>query len=507
MNTKGNHLSAIHLAVLMSFTVWIIAGCSSTSNTETERPNILILMSDNHSWNHLGCYGDPVLKTPVIDKVASQGILFNNVFCAAPSCTPARAGFVTGQDIWRLEEGANLHGILPAKFEVFTDLLEESGYQIGYEGKGWGPGNFKESGRSRNPAGNKYKTIEGFFKEREEDKPYFYWISTRDPHRPYRLSIENAEIDLDKIEVPPYLADCQSSRLDIAGYYAEVQNFDSLCGSYINKVKELEGLENTIVIVTSDNGWQMPRGLANLYLMGTKVPLIISMPEQYKSGREVDDFVNLNDLAPTFLELAGAEIPKAMTGKSIVDILESRKSGMIDKKRDFVVTARERHAYVRKNGAGYGGRAIQTNDFLYIKNYDTESWPAGDPPLYGDVDAHMLEYECPAKMHLLINKDDEDIKPLFDLAFSKRPAEELYDLKADPYQLNNVADDPVYAEQKEKINHRLISYLKETGDPRETGGEMKWLGAQYFATRDFNPRPCQEAIDTLGLEEVYYYND
>jgi len=499
-------------SILTSITLLVLAVISPTScapgeKEKNKQPNFLILMSDNHSWNHLGCYGDPVVKTPNIDKVSEQGIRFTNAFCSSPSCTPARASMLTGQDIWRLEEGANLWGTLPSKFEVYTDILEEEGYLVGCEGKGWGPGDFEAGGRVRNPGGTPYDSFEEFYTQCEKDQPFIYWFSSRNPHRPFR---ENggqlANIELSKIVVPEYLPDTEEVRADIADYYDEVQHFDREVAGYIALLKEVGQMDNTVIIVCSDNGWQMPRGLANLYDMGTKIPMIISMPNRFKPGRVVDDFVSLSDLAPTILELAGAPVSEDITASSLVNILESEQSGVIEAERDFVVTARERHAYVRKNGAGYGGRAIQTSDFLYIINYEHENWPAGDPPLYGDVDAHMLHYPCPTKLYLLEYREEENVKALFDLAFEKRPEEELYDLKRDPYQMNNLADDSEYALAKSEMNKRLIQYLTDTKDPRVLGGEMKWLNAAYFKEIDKTPRPGQKAIEALGLEEEYSYD-
>lgn len=483
----------------------MLGGCKQPEKT-TKQPNFMILMSDNNSWDHLGCYGDKVVKTPIIDGIASEGIRFTNAFCSSPSCTPARASMLTGQDIWRLEEGANLWGRLPAKFEVYPDILEREGYLVGIQGKGWGPGGVEESGREHNPGGERYDSFEEFYNERENGQPFCYWFSSRDPHRPFkRNGGKKAGIDIDKIEVPPYLPDTKDVRMDIADYYAEIQHFDKEVDGFITLLKEMGQLENTIVIVCSDNGWQMPRGLANLYDFGTRIPMIIYMPERFKGGRVVDDFISLNDLAPTLLELAGIEIPSYMNARSLVPILNSEKEGVIEADRDFIVTARERHAYVRKNGAGYGGRAYRTKDFLYIRNYEHENWPAGDPPLYGDVDAHMLQYPCGTKMEMLVNKDDKAVKPLFDLAFGKRPSEELYDLNKDPYQMVNVAQDPNYKETLSLLSEKLTAHLKKTGDPRELGGEMKWLDADYFAEKDKTPTPGQTAIDALGLDEEYSY--
>ena len=156
-------IQRLFVMAVMALAAHFVTACGGAGTAVAERPNILILMSDNHSSEHVGSYGDPVVRTPNIDQVAEQGVSFANAFASAPSCTPARASMLTGQDIWRLEEGANLHGILPGKFEVYPDLLEDAGYLVGYEGKGWGPGNWKDAGRSRNPAGDKYRSFEEFY--------------------------------------------------------------------------------------------------------------------------------------------------------------------------------------------------------------------------------------------------------------------------------------------------------------------------------------------------------
>ena len=465
-------------------------------------------MSDNHSWNHVGCYGDQTLRTPNIDALAEQGVRFTHAFCPAPSCTPARAAMLTGQDIWRLEEGANLWGTLPSHFDVYTDLLEEAGYQVGYSGKGWGPGDYEAGGWSRNPAGERFGSFEEFYNEVGDGQPFCYWFSSRDPHRPYRADGgAKAGFDLDSIEVPPYLPDVPSVRGDIADYYAEVEGFDTDVGGHLGLLSEFGETDDTVVIVASDNGWQMPRGLANLYDAGTRLPLIVSYARKFPGGRVVDDFVTLTDMAPTILDLAGLPVPEAMTASSLMPILTSDRAGIVEQGRSFVVTARERHAFVRQGGPGYPGRALRTRDYLYIRNYSPDAWPAGDPPLYGDVDAHMLHYPSATKMFLLRQPDSSQYRELFEIAFSKRPAEELYDLGRDPHQMVNVADEDSYSSVKTELASRLRSYLEEYGDPRVVGGPMKWQNAQYYQERDFTPKPSPEAIEALGLAERYSYVD
>ena len=473
-----------------------------------KRPNILLLMSDNHSWNHLGCYGDSVVKTPNIDAIARQGVRFTQAFCAAPSCSPARAGMLTGQDIWRLEEGANLWGILPDKFPFYTDILEDAGYHVGKQGKGWGPGSVKMSGRDYNHGGRTYQSFDEFLQSNTSDKPFCYWISSQSPHRPYEVgSGAESGMDLSKVEVPPYLPDNEAVRGDICDYYYQIEGFDRMVGKVLEKLKASGEYDNTLIVICSDNGWQMPRGLANLYDFGSRIPFIISWPGQIPGGRVVDDLVNLNDLAPTFLELAGEKIPESMTASSLAKLIFTNRSGKIDPGRDAVYTARERHALCRQLGMGYPGRAIRTHDYLYIRNYEPDRWPAGDPPLFGDVDAHMLHYPCPTKMYMLTHREDPQVRSLYEKAFLKRPAEELYDLKKDPGQMNNLSRDPGYQSVKKRLSQRLTGYLSKTGDPRATGEKVIWDTTMYYQPLDFMPEPGKEAIKKLGLEKQYNYFD
>ncbi len=493
------------LLVLSSILFLVLISCRQ-QDKNPDRPNILLIMSDNQSWNHVGCYGDPVVKTPNIDMIAKKGVKFTQAYCASPSCSPARAGMLTGQDIWRLEEGANLHGILPKKFPIYTDMLEDAGYFVGSWGKGWGPGNVKASGREFNPAGRRYKSFSEFLKANTDNKPWTFWFSSHKPHRPYKVGSGVASgMDINKVVVPKYLPDTAVVRSDMCDYYYDIERFDDQVGELLSTLKKSGQWDNTMIVICSDNGWQMPRGLANLYDFGTRVPLVISWKGHIPENRTTGDFANLNDLAPTFLEVAGIKIPGQMTAKSLTNILFSNKNGTIDKERDFIVTARERHALCRKDGLGYPGRAIRTKDFLYIRNFNPERWPAGDPPLYGDVDAHMLHYPCPTKMFILANKDNPKIHPYFELGFGKRPAEELYDIRKDPDQINNVAYKKEYQDIKKKLSDKLMTYLKETGDPRVTGGKIIWDTIRYYAPGDFKPHPSPEAINMLHLKKEYNY--
>ena len=327
-------------------------------------------MSDNHYYSHLGCYGDPVVKTPHIDRIAAEGVRFTQAYCASPSCTPARAALFTGQDIWRLGPGANLHSTLAVDIPTYPDVLEEAGYHVGHDRKGWGPGKYEVGGRKRNPAGYTYKDFSAFLADNSEQQPWAYCLSSRNPHRPFDVGGGIASgMDPKQVEVPPYLPDVPEVRSDICDYYLEIQDFDREVGEAVALLQASGQLENTIIMICGDNGWMMPRGLANLYDFGTRVPLIISWPGQFPGGRVIEDFVSLNDLAPTVLEGADLSIPQQMNAHSLMPILTSEQSGRVGGHREFMVTARERHALVRKGGLAIRGVRFVRRIFYISRMY------------------------------------------------------------------------------------------------------------------------------------------
>jgi len=429
-----------------------------------ERPSILFCLADDWSWPHAGAYGDQVVKTPAFDRVAREGALFTNAYCVSPSCTPSRAAMLTGQTIHRLEESGNLHSILQSRFAAYPDLLEAAGYSVGLNGKGWGPGVLEGSGRTRNPAGPSFKGFSEFLKTVPADKPFCFWLGSHFPHRPYEKgSGAKSGMKPGHVVVPPFLPDTPEVRSDIVDYYYEVQQFDRQVEQALATLEASGRAANTMMVVTSDNGMPFPRAKANLYDAGTHMPLAIRWPARVKGGRKVDDFVSFTDFAPTFLEAAGLKIPHEMTGRSFLSCLTS--SGHA---RDHVFLERERHANVRRGDLSYPCRAIRTREFLYIRNLEPDRWPAGDPELYvavgpfGDIDG------SPSKALLLERREDKDIARFFQLACAKRPAEELYDLTKDPWQLTNVADQPAYAARKKKLLAELDRWMKDTADPRAT---------------------------------------
>lgn len=474
-------------------------------NQEYSKPNILLAIADDWSWPHASIAGTKEISTPAFDRIASEGVLFTHAYCSSPSCTPSRGALLTGQYHWRLENNANLWSTLPQNYPVYPDLLEENEYLIGYTGKGWGPGSYEAGGRERNPAGPGYleettstpdgisktdyfRNFKSFLAGRADGQPFCFWYGGFEPHRVYQFGIGlDGDKDPEGIDLPAIFPDHDSVRIDMLDYFTEVEWFDHHLQKMVDLLEEMGELENTLIIVTSDNGMPFPRCKSNLYDQGTNMPLAIRWGNRIPSKRVVEDFVSLTDLAPTLLEAAGIAIPEEMTGKSLISLLFSNKSGWIDKSRDHVLTGKERHAWVRQNGLGYPTRAIRTKNFLYIRNFKPDRWPAGDPvgfehfdpsTPFGDID------HSPTKQYMMDHRID--FQEQFALGFGKRPDEELYDLRTDPGQVHNVAREPSYQEIKKQLYTRMIDELERTGDPRVLGKGDIFDTMPYFKRGSFH---------------------
>jgi arylsulfatase A-like enzyme len=295
-------------------------------------------------------------------------------------------------------------------------------------------------------------------------------------------------MDPSKIHLFGCFPDALEVRSDVADYYYEVQRFDTLVMNAIRSLEKIGELENTIIVMTGDHGMPFPRCKSNNYDSGARIPLAIRWGSGIKSpGRTIDDFVSMVDMAPTFLELAGVEIPEVMTGRSLAGILSSDQQGLVEPDlRSYVLHGKERHVPGQEeNQGGYPVRAIRDHDFLYIRNFRPDRWPAGTPhPEKAFRPGYWLA-DCDnglTKTYMAENRDrDEQHRRLYELAFGKRPAEELYDCRKDPEQLVNLADDPAFADIKQKLSSLLMEQLEKTGDPRATGGgdefdEYPYLG-------------------------------
>jgi len=480
-----------------------IAGSRSFAQ-KNKRPNILFAISDDQSWPHAGIYGAKFVKTPAFDRIAGEGVLFNNVFCAAPQCSPDRASILTGRHIWQNQEAGTHASNFPRSLQVFTDILEKTGYQLGYTGKPWGPGNWEITGWPRNPVGPEYNEIrykkppqpginvinyaanfERFLAHREPGKPFFFWYGAKEPHRSYMkgCGLKKGKSVYD-VTVPKFLPDHPEIRSDLLDYAVEIEWFDKHLQDMIRVLEEQGELDNTVIVVTSDNGMPFPRAKANLYEYGIHMPFAVRWGNGISGGRRADDLISFIDIAPTFLDIANAPVPADMRGQSFLNVLKSNKSGLIDASRNQVFSGRERHTHARPNNFGYPARSIRTADYLYIWNIKPDRWPAGDPTGSGDPEGYHDIDACPSKTFIIENR--QKYPRLAALSLDKRPEEELYDIQNDPGCMTNLADQPDMQHIKEELASVLKKELHDTGDPRVLGFGDVWESyPRYSRMRKF----------------------
>lgn len=516
------------LVILLSATVVVSAdqalGASSQSD---QRPNIFFFFADD--WGRYASVYEnfppnTAFKTPEFDRFANAGVRFNHAHVTAPSCTPCRSSLLSGQYFYRTGLGAILQGAhWDASIPTYPLLLEKAGYHIGFTYKVWSPGSPRDApygGKAREYAGagrrfcsfsqNATKLVaagktpeaakteicaeamanfEAFLDDRDEAQPFCYWFGPVNTHRKWVKGSGKAlwGLDPDALQgkLPAFLPDVPEIRQDFCDYLGEVLALDRMLGLFVRKLDQLGLRENTLVVVSGDHGIPgFPRGKCNLYDFGTAVSLFAQWPARVQGGRVIEDFVNLMDLAPTFLEAASEPVPDVMTGRSLLPLLLSNKGGWIDPRRDHVVTGRERHvARARAGELPYPQRALRTRDFVYIRNFAPDRWPMGTPTGLDDPDKEpsfeQLEQNTfvsfadldasPTKAWMVQHRSDPRWQTAWELGFLKRPAEELYDLRADPYEMQNLATDPAFAEIRAQLSARLMEVLKTTADPRVQG--------------------------------------
>ncbi len=515
------------LGTLTTFALTIIIGQQPPAlGAAPQRPNILFCFADD--WGRFasiysqidgpGTIND-VLKTPHIDQVAKDGVLFRNAFVTAPSCTPCRSSLLSGQYFWRTGRGAILQGAQwDESIPAYPLLLRDSGYHIGKMYKVWSPGTPPDAPYGRQQyayqkAGGRFnqfsqnvtrmvangKPVEAakeelyhevrenfraFLNDQPQDAPFCFWFGPTNVHRKWIKGSGKAlwglEPDDLQGKLPGFLPDVPEVRQDLADYLGEALAFDAAVGVLIEEVRKTGQLENTVIVISGDHGAPgFPHGKCNLYDFGTGVSLVIKGPK-IPGGRVVDDLTNLMDLAPTFLDLGGVKIPDVMTGRSLKPTLISDKSGLVDATRTFVVTGRERHvSMARDDYLPYPQRALRTQDYLFILNFKPERWPLGNPynldrepgPTEEDLTEEtyttfMDDDAGPSKAWLVLHRDDPQWKPYFERAYGRRPRQELYVLKDDPGQLHNVAAEPEYAEVAAQLEQQLLGVLTQTHDPR-----------------------------------------
>lgn len=479
------------------------------------RPNILFAIADDWSYGHASAYGCKWVQTPAFDRVARQGILFTHAYTPSAKCAPSRSCILTGRNPWQLKAACNHIPYFPPEFKTWAEVLGEHGYFVGLTAKGWSPGVARNAeGQPREMAGRPFNkrtapppasginrndyagNFADFLDATLQDKPWCFWYGGLEPHRGYEYGSGVAKggrklADIDRI--PGFWPDNETVRNDLLDYAFEVEHFDRHLGKMLDLLEKRGVLDNTLVVVTSDNGMPFPRDKGQAYHDANHLPLAIMWPGGVRNpGRVVDDYVSFIDFAPTFIELAGLKPDQTgmapMTGLSLHGIFASEKSGRVIPARNHVLIGRERNDVGRPHDEGYPIRGLVQDDMFYLHNFETGRWPGGNPETgYLDCDG------SPTKTEVLRSRTDPVRKHFWEACFAKRPAEELYDLRKDPDCLHNLAGEagsPEHKLLKQRFKEQLFAELQAQADPRLSGQGRQFDEYPYAdeAMRNFYDR-------------------
>lgn len=425
-------------------TLLAVTSCThQESDKNPDRPNFIVFVADDAGWNDCGPYGNLKIKTPNINKLAEEGLVFNNAFLTTSSCSPSRCSILTGR-YPHSTGAAELHMPLPANQLLFAGELQTAGYYTAVAGK-----------YHLGPKRSEFDTIYGgspsgcenwinALQNRPKDKPFFLWLAALDPHRDYFPNIIPEPHKPKDVIVPPYLPDNDPTRKDLTLYYDEISRLDSYIGQVMAELKRQGIDENTLVIYMSDNGSPFPRAKTRLYDSGIKTPFIVRWPKKLKKGT-TNSLISTIDIAPTLCELAGTGISETYQGISFVPVLLDYSA----ETRDYISAEHNCHDYQAHE------RAVRNHKFLYIRN----SFPElnASPP----ADAvRSITYQQMIKMY----KAGELNENHLDCFISSRTGEELYDVVNDPFQLHNLAGNQEYAVSLNEMRNLLNNWIVEFDD-------------------------------------------
>jgi arylsulfatase A-like enzyme len=434
------------LALLL---VYCFFNLSHGQGKTDDRPNIIFIIADDVSWNDIGCYGNPAVRTPVIDELAGQGIRFDNVFLTASSCSPSRTSIISGR--YPHNTGAaELHTPLPEDQTPFPLLLKESGYYTVQSGK-------THFGEPALRAFDKVYAMEDAgtggeerwvkcIEERPKDRPFFAWFAAIDAHRKWQADDFGIPHDPAEVIVPPYLADTESTRKDLASYYNEISRFDYYIGEVLKELKRQGIEENTLIMILADNGRPFPRSKTRVYDSGMKTPFVIKWGSGItQPGSVSNSLISVIDIAPTLLEIAGIPPLERFQGKSFADIFKNPRL----EHRQFVYSEHNWHDYEAHE------RMVRSKNFLYVLN----SRPNLSNP--GPADSNS----SPSFEDLKELRDKGELSHAQnDIFMVPRPREELYNCITDPMQISNIASLPQYKKVLLEMRHELERWRAETKD-------------------------------------------
>lgn len=443
----------------------VIFNLSCTEKKPSAPPNIIFIIGDDISWNDLGCYGNPVIRTPNIDRLASEGIRFDNMFLTISSCSPSRISIMTGR--YPHNTGAaELHTPVPAHLALFPELLKDAGYYTAQAGK-WHEGEVTLraydtllAGREINGDGGEEQWL-NLLKARPQDQPFFFWLAPFDAHRTWSADDFRQPHDpATEVVIPPFLVDTEETRQDLASYYNEIGRIDYYIGE-LQKELDRQGIaDNTIIIFMADNGRAFPRSKTRMYDSGMKTPFVVKWPEGIQQkGKVCKSLVSSIDIAPTLLELAGADTAATIQGVSFAGLLEQPESEF----RHYVFAEHNWHDYQAYE------RMVRTKDFLYLVN--------ARPALTncGPIDSN----QSPSHLALKAAKEEGEITALqHDVFLTPRPVEEFYHCQRDTLQAHNLINDTEYTTIIDQLQSTLDLWRQQTGDTEPETLTPDWYHRQ-----------------------------
>ena len=438
-------------AVVGTLLLTLFGGKASAAEPAApDRPNFIVFIADDLAWNDVGCYGNPAVRTPVMDALAMDGMRFDAAYLTCSSCSPSRCSILTSR--YPHNTGAaELHLPLPAERILASQPLGEAGYHTMAIGK-WHLGNAVEDQfdvvRPSKPATMGDAWVRAI-RERPRDRPFFMWAAHSDPHRGYQPGTVDPPHDPQSVVVPPFLPDDPTVRQDLANYYDEVSRFDSHIGMVMDELRHQNVAEQTVVFVISDNGRPFPQCKTMVTVPGVRTPMVVHAPGRVRAGTSTDRVVSSIDLMPTILELAGVTIPETFQGVSITHVL-----------KDPAATVRQA-AFAEHNWHDYQAfeRSVISERYLYVRNWL--------PNLSGSPPADAVKSPTFAAIQRLDGSGKLTAVQRRPLEFH-RPEEFLFDLREDPLCLDNLLDEPSIAPElrsvADSMRDRLRNWQQETGD-------------------------------------------
>ncbi|WPP51820.1 sulfatase family protein [Catalinimonas niigatensis] len=446
--------------IYLFLTILLSLGIVELGFSQDNPPNVILFIADDVGWNDLGCYGNTEVHSPNIDRIAEEGIRFTNTYLTASSCSPSRTSIISGRYPHNTGS-AELHTPLPAEVAIFPELMQKAGYYTSQAGK-WHLGEHARRGfdtildkGEENGDGGEGMWLNSL-KERPKDKPFFMWFASFDAHRPWGTNDFSGAHEAADIKPAPYLADAESTKKDLAQYYDEITRFDDYIGKVEEELEAQGVLDNTLIIIMSDNGRPFPRSKTRVYDSGMRTPFVLKWNAGIsQKGAVSNSLISVIDIAPTLLELSGAEIQTGFQGKSFATVLENPDS----KFRNYVFSEHNWHDYEALE------RMVRTEGYLYVLNLR----PNLSNP--GPADSN----KSPSFQDL---KDIRDAGELTaaqaEIFMAPRPSEELYNCYTDPMQLINVASLPEYQSRLTHMREVLQQWRDETLDTSPTQLTKDW---------------------------------